>query len=117
MTTTTGRSSEIRDGAGMGCCLTLSRFLSSIPPRGRDRDRTLTGKQSTTFQAPSPSLQQEFNITWNESAYGKNGPIHVSYAPFQWPGIKMQYKAMAETGAVPQLDGAGQFPPGREEET
>ena len=43
--------------------------------------------RSTMFQAPSPTLQEEFNITWNESAYGLDGPIHVSYAPFQWPGV------------------------------
>ena len=48
-----------------------------------DRPRT----QSTTFQAPSPQLQAEFNITWNASAYGTDGPIRTSFAPFQWPGI------------------------------
>ena len=45
--------------------------------------------KSTMIQAPSPILRKEFNITWNESSYGVDGPIHVSYAPFQWPGISM----------------------------
>ncbi|OAA54268.1 Glucose-methanol-choline oxidoreductase [Niveomyces insectorum RCEF 264] len=62
--------------------------------------------KSTTFQAPSPSLQKAFNITWNASAYGTDGPIHVSYAPFQWPGVALQYQGLVEMGAVPQLDGA-----------
>ncbi|KAH8887351.1 alcohol oxidase [Thozetella sp. PMI_491] len=61
--------------------------------------------KSTTLQAPSPQLQEDFNITWNASSYG-TGPIHVSYAPFQWPGTKVQYKGLVEAGAVPQLDGA-----------
>ncbi len=63
--------------------------------------------KSTTFQAPAPALQQDFNITWNASAYGTSGPIHVSFAPFQWPGVKIQYQGLVEMGAVPQLDGAG----------
>jgi hypothetical protein len=61
------------------------------------------------FQEPSPMLAEEFNITWNESSYGTDGPIHVSYAPFQWPGIKIQYKALTELGVEPQLDGAGKY--------
>jgi choline dehydrogenase-like flavoprotein len=62
--------------------------------------------KSTTFQSPSPTLRAEYNITWNTSSYGSDGPIHVSYAPFQWPGLKIQYKAVVEAGCTPQLDGA-----------
>ena len=62
--------------------------------------------KSTVLHAPSPTLQKEFNITWNTSSYG-NGPIHVSFAPYQWPAIKTQWKGLMEMGLEPQLDGAG----------
>ncbi|KXX75709.1 Oxygen-dependent choline dehydrogenase [Madurella mycetomatis] len=62
--------------------------------------------KSTTFEAPSPQLQADFNITWNASSYGTDGPIHVSFASYQWPSIKVQYQALTEAGAVPQLCGA-----------
>jgi len=65
--------------------------------------------KSTMLQAPSPSLQKEFNITWNASSYG-SGPIHVSFAPYQWPAIKIQWQALLEMGLQPQLDGAGTSP-------
>jgi len=61
--------------------------------------------KSTTLQTPSPELAKEFNITWNPEVYG-NGPIHLSFAPFQWPGVKVQYEAMLEMGAPGQRDGA-----------
>ncbi|KAM3066690.1 hypothetical protein ACMFMF_010195 [Clarireedia jacksonii] len=62
--------------------------------------------KSTTFQEPSSSLTAEFNITWNSSVYG-NGPIRNSFAPFQWPGIKPQWKGFTEVGCEPQIDGSG----------
>ncbi|PQE28341.1 choline dehydrogenase protein [Rutstroemia sp. NJR-2017a BBW] len=61
--------------------------------------------KSTTFQEPSPDLTKEFNITWDPKAYG-NGPIRNSFAPFQWPGIKPQWKGLTEVGCEPQIDGS-----------
>jgi choline dehydrogenase-like flavoprotein len=55
--------------------------------------------KSTMFQTPSPTLKEDFNITWN-------GPMHVSFAPWQWEAAKRQLQGMVEIGCVHQLDGA-----------
>ncbi|PGH00001.1 hypothetical protein AJ80_09237 [Polytolypa hystricis UAMH7299] len=62
-------------------------------------------RKSHTLHTPGPGLAEEFNITWDQRAYG-TGPIQVSYAPYQWPGTKIQYQAMIEAGAVSQKEGA-----------
>lgn len=36
-------------------------------------------KKSENFTAPSESIAQEANITWNTADHGTSGPIHASY--------------------------------------
>ncbi|KAI9372266.1 hypothetical protein BJX61DRAFT_542888 [Aspergillus egyptiacus] len=60
--------------------------------------------KGTTFQHPSPQLEADFNITWDAGAYGTEGPIHISFAPFQWPGTKHQLQAFVEAGATLQIE-------------
>ncbi|POS74588.1 GMC oxidoreductase [Diaporthe helianthi] len=54
---------------------------------------------------PAPELAEEFNITWNDTAFG-NGPIYQSFAPYQWPGMKLQWDGFEELGIEPTLDGS-----------
>lgn len=61
--------------------------------------------KSSNFQHPAPELAEEFNITWNDTAFG-NGPIHQSFAPWQWPGLKVQWDGFTELGIEPTLDGS-----------
>jgi choline dehydrogenase-like flavoprotein len=42
-------------------------------------------KKSENFTAPSESIAQEANITWNTADHGTDGPIHASY-----PGLYVQ---------------------------
>lgn len=32
-------------------------------------------------------MQEEFDVTYDSSAYGERGPIELSYPPFQWKGV------------------------------
>ena len=34
-------------------------------------------------------MQEEFDVTYNLSAYGGHGPIELSYPPYQWPGVSL----------------------------
>ena len=43
--------------------------------------------QAVNFTPPDAELQKDFNVTYDLSAYGENGPIQLSYPPFQWPGV------------------------------
>ncbi|PPR03106.1 hypothetical protein CVT24_012411 [Panaeolus cyanescens] len=63
-------------------------------------------KKSTTFTPPRADLAAEYNITWDiERAYG-NGPIQATFPDWQWPSIKVQWKAWAEVGVPIQVEGA-----------
>ncbi|EJD41859.1 alcohol oxidase [Auricularia subglabra TFB-10046 SS5] len=63
-------------------------------------------KKANDLTPPSPSLAQEFNITWDQSAYGTNSPVHLSFPSFQYPGLKNQYKAAIQAGVQVQKEGA-----------
>lgn len=79
--------------------------------------------QSATFQEPLPELAQDYNITWDQNAYGEDSPIYESIASYQFPGICQslklsqgwkltidtvpQWKGMEEAGLTPQIEGAG----------
>ncbi|KAH8179104.1 GMC oxidoreductase domain-containing protein [Sarocladium implicatum] len=62
-------------------------------------------KKSSRFDPPSPAAAEEFNMTWGENSYSENGPIHLSFSSWQFPGIKVQREAIIEAGAEPQVDG------------
>ncbi|EPS44926.1 hypothetical protein H072_1071 [Dactylellina haptotyla CBS 200.50] len=61
-------------------------------------------KKSTTFGTPDPAIVQEYGITWDPNAYG-NGPIQVTFPSWQWPSIKVQWKAWNEVGVPTMPDG------------
>ncbi|KAK5659751.1 hypothetical protein OQA88_962 [Cercophora sp. LCS_1] len=58
-------------------------------------------KKSVTFTAPAPTIAQQYNYTWNVAAYGGSGPIHASYASFQWADQPVLNKAWREIGIKP----------------
>lgn len=60
--------------------------------------------KSSHFDPPDPAAAEEFNMTWGEDSYS-DGPIHLSFSSWQYPGIKVQRQAIIELGAEPQVDG------------
>lgn len=42
--------------------------------------------QSETFNPPDLAYAAERNITWDISIHGVDGPVQVSYAPYDYPG-------------------------------
>ncbi|KAH7324788.1 hypothetical protein B0I35DRAFT_370184 [Stachybotrys elegans] len=62
--------------------------------------------KSSHFDAPSPAAAEEYNMTWGEGSYS-DGPIHQSFASWQWPGTGIQRQGIIEAGAEPQADGSG----------
>jgi choline dehydrogenase-like flavoprotein len=61
-------------------------------------------KKGTTFQPPSESVVDNFNITWDPETYG-NGPLTVSITDNQYEDIKDYWAAWKATGVHVPLDG------------
>ncbi|CAI4213394.1 unnamed protein product [Parascedosporium putredinis] len=62
--------------------------------------------KSQTLDEPNPATAEEFDMTWGPESYS-DGPIHVSFSSFQWPGVKIQRQALIEAGAEAPVDGSG----------
>jgi choline dehydrogenase-like flavoprotein len=62
--------------------------------------------KSSRFDEPSAEAAEKYGMTWGESSYG-NGPIHLSFSSYQWPGTVIQREGIIEAGAEPQVDGSG----------
>ncbi|KAF9032619.1 hypothetical protein BJ165DRAFT_1568401 [Panaeolus papilionaceus] len=63
-------------------------------------------KRSAMFTPPRADLAAEYNITWDIGrAYG-DGPIQATFPDWQWPSIKVQWKAWTEVGVPIQVEGA-----------
>ncbi|ETS85641.1 hypothetical protein PFICI_03666 [Pestalotiopsis fici W106-1] len=63
-------------------------------------------KKSATFREPAPELAHEYNITWDQDAYGSDSPIHESIASYLYPGLIPQWQGMEEAGLTAQVEGA-----------
>jgi len=50
-------------------------------------------RKSTTFIPPSPATVNNFNVTWNPSAYGC-GPVHIHIPSFQYPDLAAFWEAL-----------------------
>ncbi|KAK3948516.1 hypothetical protein QBC32DRAFT_268711 [Pseudoneurospora amorphoporcata] len=61
--------------------------------------------KSTTLQIPDAEFAKEFNVTWDEKVYGKNGPIQASIYPVQYPALKSVWTGFEELGAERQKTG------------
>jgi choline dehydrogenase-like flavoprotein len=63
-------------------------------------------KKSTTFTPPK--LAKEFNITYDASAYGTNGPLQASFPNFEYPDVKVMWESFrAEGYPTPKEHAAG----------
>jgi choline dehydrogenase-like flavoprotein len=62
--------------------------------------------KSSRFDAPSAEAAEKYGMTWGEESYG-DGPIHLSFSSYQWPGTVVQREGIIEAGAEPQIDGSG----------
>lgn len=61
--------------------------------------------KSTTLQIPDAEFAKEFNVTWDEKVYGKDGPIQASIYPVQYPALKTLWSGFEELGAKRQKSG------------
>ena len=64
-------------------------------------------KKSVKFTPPSPAIAAKYNYTWDASVYGTTGPIHSSWASFQWADQPVLDKAFRELGVRPRTECAG----------
>ncbi|KAL0065383.1 hypothetical protein AAF712_007589 [Marasmius tenuissimus] len=64
-------------------------------------------KKSTKFNTPpDPAIVSQYNITYDTSAYGTDGPIQATYPPWVWPGTKIQFQAWNDIGVPTQYEAA-----------
>lgn len=80
-------------------------------------------KKSMQLTPPRSDIAEDFNITYDLSAYGTNSPIQLSYPTYQYPGTSMctsvslrkdvrsnsfaeiQYQGMIQAGVAAQKEG------------
>lgn len=64
-------------------------------------------KKSVTFTPPTPEVAGKYNYSWDiESAYGGNGPVQVSFPPYQFPGMGYLWELWKQLGITKQKEGA-----------
>lgn len=64
-------------------------------------------KKSVTFTPSSPEIASRYNYTWDiDSAYGGNGPVQVSFPPYQFPGREYNWELWKQIGVEKQNEGA-----------
>lgn len=65
-------------------------------------------KKSTTFTPPSQAHAEEFNITYDASYWGTNGPVQASFPHFEYEDTKKIWTAFrAENVPTPREHAAG----------
>jgi choline dehydrogenase len=57
-------------------------------------------KKSETFTPPDVSFAREWGIEWEEDVHGTQGPLQISYPPYQFPIIKDFFNAFHELGVT-----------------
>ncbi|KAI1845043.1 hypothetical protein JX265_008372 [Neoarthrinium moseri] len=55
-------------------------------------------KKNEKYTPPNEYMVSEYNATFDASAHGSDGYMHVSYAPFVWPTTKTFIDAVKEVG-------------------
>jgi choline dehydrogenase-like flavoprotein len=63
-------------------------------------------RKSVTFHRPGQWLRDNFNVTWDDKAYGGSGPVHASYPAWAWPQQLLQAKGWTELGLKRTREGA-----------
>lgn len=69
-------------------------------------------KKSETFTPPTESFRQQGNVTWDMSAHGTSGPIHVTFPQQFFPSIKYLLAAERALGIPAKRDPADGDPVG-----
>ncbi|KAH6686310.1 hypothetical protein F5X68DRAFT_240578 [Plectosphaerella plurivora] len=86
---------------------------AAVGNEGWDWETLLPYFQKTeTFTPPTPEIQAEYNITWDDAAHGTSGYIQTSYSPFFWPSYKNIIAATQELGIPIAEDQANGSPIG-----
>lgn len=57
-------------------------------------------KKSTNFTEPSERATKIWNFTWDGGAWGKEGPIQVTFPPFQWETFSSFRNAFTEVSDI-----------------
>ncbi|CEJ58114.1 hypothetical protein PMG11_06784 [Penicillium brasilianum] len=74
-------------------------------------------KKSENFTAPSDSIAQEANITWNTAHHGTQGPIHASYPGFTFSQVGQWEESLVNMSIAASSDMYGGQPWGAEVST
>ncbi|KAH4121641.1 hypothetical protein HBH70_110800 [Parastagonospora nodorum] len=61
-------------------------------------------KGSETFTPPNASFAREWGIEWEEHLRGTQGPLQISYPPYQFPIIKDFFRAFHSLGITTPRD-------------
>ncbi|KAH8200609.1 hypothetical protein TruAng_005206 [Truncatella angustata] len=62
--------------------------------------------KSTNFTPPLPEIIDEYGVTWNESAWGNDGPIQVSHTSTFFEDTKPIRKSWIDQGVPELVEGA-----------
>jgi choline dehydrogenase len=57
-------------------------------------------KKSETFTPPNASFAREWDIKWEDYVHGTQGPLQISYPPYQFPVVKDFFNAFHELGVT-----------------
>jgi choline dehydrogenase len=57
-------------------------------------------KKSEKFTPPNASFAREWGIKWEDHVHGTQGPLQISYPPYQFPVVKDFYHAFHELGVT-----------------
>lgn len=61
-------------------------------------------KKGETFTPPESGFGREWGIKWDDQVHGTQGPIQLSYPPYQFPIIKDFFNAFRELGVTTPND-------------
>jgi choline dehydrogenase len=61
-------------------------------------------KKTETFTPPEASFAREWGIEWKGDVHGTQGPLQISYPPYQFPVIKNFFDAFHELGVTTPED-------------
>ncbi|GJC78273.1 dehydrogenase xptC [Colletotrichum liriopes] len=64
-------------------------------------------KKSENLTTPPEHFAEAANISWVESAYGREGPVRASYPNYFFPGAENFWQAALESGLTPSPDPNG----------
>ncbi|CZS97710.1 related to alcohol oxidase [Rhynchosporium agropyri] len=61
-------------------------------------------QKSETFGKPEASFAKQYNISWDDSAHGFQGPVQTTYSPYDYPSSANFWNAATAEGIAPRRD-------------